>query len=66
MHGAILAGTMARLMGYDEGGRRKALMDAMIGAQAAQKGLLLVTRNIGDFDRLAQMLPRLKIALYRI
>lgn len=65
IQGAVLAGVMARLLGYAEGGRRKALIDAMLASQAAREGLLLVTRNIADFDRLSQLLPRLRIALYR-
>lgn len=65
IQGAVLAGVMARLLGYVEGARRKALIDAVLASQAARECLLLVTRNIADFDRLSQMLPRLRIALYR-
>jgi len=63
--GAILAGVMARELGYTEGQRRKCLMDAMLAAQAVEEQLLLVTRNVADFDRLSQLEPKLKVAFYR-
>lgn len=66
IRGAVLAGVMARLFNCKEGERRKALIDAMLASQAAGEGLLLVTRNVADFDRLSQMLPRLRIGLYRV
>jgi len=63
--GAILAGVMARELGFTEGQRRKCLMDAMLAAQASQEQLLLITRNVADFDRLSQLAPKLKVAFYR-
>lgn len=63
--GAILAGVMARNLGLNESQRRKCLMDAMLAAHAAEEQLLLITRNVGDFDRLSQLAPRLKVAFYR-
>ncbi len=65
MRGAILAGVLARTLGYDEARRRKGLVDATIAAHATAENLMLVTRNLADFDRLAQLLPRLKVAFYR-
>lgn len=66
MRGAILAGVMARVLGYGDAQRRKALMDAMIAAQAAREGLLLVTRNLADFERLSRLAPKLKWAVYQL
>tara|TARA_Y100001951_G_C11238197_1_gene238822 strand:- start:341 stop:898 length:558 start_codon:yes stop_codon:yes gene_type:complete len=63
--GAILAGAMARVLGLNESARRKCLMDAMLAAHAIEEQLLLVTRNVVDFDRLSQLDPRLKVAFYR-
>jgi len=63
--GAILAGVMARELGLDETTRRKCLMDAMLASHAAEEQLLLVTRNVADFDRLSQLDPKLKVAFYR-
>ena len=63
--GAIAAGVMARKLGYNEADRRKALLDAMLARQAAREGLCLVTRNVGDFDRLSQLDRRLQVAFYR-
>lgn len=63
--GAILAGVMARILGYTADQRRKGLMDAFLAAHAVQQNLLLVTRNIADFDRLNQLDSKLKVAFYR-
>ncbi|MFZ3584719.1 type II toxin-antitoxin system VapC family toxin [Loktanella sp. DJP18] len=65
MRGAIMAGVMARVLGYNDAQRRKALMDGMLAAQAAQEGLLILTKNVADFDRLSQLEPKLKVAFYR-
>ena len=65
MRGMILAGCMARIMGYTHDQRRKAQNDASLAAQASRLGCLLVTRNVGDFDRLSQLDDRLKVAFYR-
>ncbi|WP_394415291.1 type II toxin-antitoxin system VapC family toxin [Sulfitobacter sp. 1A12126] len=63
--GAILAGVMARELGFDEGQRRKCLMDAMLAAHSVEEQLTLVTRNVADFDRLSQLEPKLKVVFYR-
>jgi predicted nucleic acid-binding protein len=62
--GNILAGCMARLLGHDRGSRRKVQSDAVLAAQAARLGCLLVTRNVGDFDHFSQLEPRLRVAFY--
>lgn len=64
MEGTIRAGVMARLIGYDNAARRKALIDAMVASQAARGGLTVLTRNVADFDRLSQLDPRLEVLFY--
>jgi predicted nucleic acid-binding protein len=65
MRGMILAGCVARLSGLHGASRRSVQNDAILAAQAARTGNLLVTRNIADFGRLAQLEPRLKVSFYR-
>jgi len=65
MRGMVLAGCMARVLGYNGENRRKAQNDAILAAQASRLGCLVVTRNVGDFDRLGQLDDRLKVAFYR-
>ncbi|MGY6569804.1 MAG: type II toxin-antitoxin system VapC family toxin [Salinarimonas sp.] len=62
--GNILAGCMARLLGHDRESRRNVQSDAVLAAQAARLGCLLVTRNLGDFDHISQLEPRLRVAFY--
>lgn len=64
VRGNILAGCMARLLGHNRESRRKSQSDAVLAAQAARLDCLLVTRNLGDFDHLAQLEPRLRVAFY--
>ena len=65
MRGAVLAGVMARVLNYNEAQRKKVLMDAMVAAHATQENLLLITRNVADYDRLSQLEKKLKVAFYR-
>ena len=62
--GNILAGCMARILGYNKESRRKAQSDAILAAQAARLGCLLVSRNTADFDRFSQLEPKLRVAFY--
>ena len=66
MRGAVLAGSMSRILCYKEEQRLKGFNDAMIATHAIEKQLLLITRNISDFDRLSQLDNKLKVAFYRI
>ena len=65
MRGMILSGCVARLLDYRGASRRNVQNDSILAAHAARTGNLLVTGNIADFDRLAQLEPRLKVAFYR-
>ena len=65
MRGMVLAGCMARVLGYNGENRRKTQNDAILAAQASRLGCLIVTRNVRDFDRLGQLDDRLKVAFYR-
>jgi len=65
MRGMVLAGCMARVLGYNGENRRKAQNDAILAAQTSRLGCLVITRNISDFDRLGQLDDRLKVAFYR-
>ena len=53
----ILSGVLARLQGYGPDGRRRALNDALLFATARKHGCTVLTRNIVDFDLLAQLDP---------
>ena len=66
MRGAILAGSMARILHYIDAQHRKGLIDAMIATHAIERNLFLVTRNVADFDRFSQLNSKLKVAFYRI
>ena len=66
MRGAILAGSISRILCYKEEQRLKGFNDAMIATHAIEEQLLLITRNIANFDRLSQLGSKLKVAFYRI
>jgi len=61
----ILAGLLFRLGGYPAGAERKCVNDALIGLQARKLGIPVVSRNLADFDYLNQLLPDVRILLYR-
>ncbi len=63
--GAVRAGVMSLVLGLAEDGRRKAVHDAVLAAQAVREGAIVVTRNVADFDRLQQLDPRLRVLFYR-
>lgn len=56
---------MARILGLSDKNRRKAFHDAVIAAQAMPEGAIVVTRNVGDFDRLQQLDLRLRALFYQ-
>ncbi len=63
----ILAGLIFRLRGLpkNQGHERKFLHDALLYLQARKLGCAVLTRNIGDFDLLNQVVPSGQILLYR-
>jgi predicted nucleic acid-binding protein len=63
----MLAGLIFRLRGLpkNQGHERKYLNDALIYLHARKLGSAVLTRNIGDFDLLNQLVPSGQILLYR-
>ena len=61
----ILSGVLARLQGYGREHRRRALNDALLLATARKHGCTVLTRNIVDFDLLAQLDPTGNVLFYR-
>jgi len=60
MRGMVLAGCMARILGHNKEERGKAPNDAILAAQASRLGCLIVTRNVGNFNRIGQLDDRVK------
>jgi len=60
----ILAGLLARLQNYGKTEQRRALNDALIFLSAAKHGCTVLTRNLLDFDLLAQLMPQGKAVFY--
>jgi predicted nucleic acid-binding protein len=61
----ILSGVLARLQGYGRDSRRRALNDALLFATARKHGCTVLTRNVVDFDFLAQLDPTGNVLFYR-
>lgn len=61
----VLAGVVSRMNGYKPAERQRCLNDALIFAQAAHMGCIVLTRNIRDFDFLQQLLAKGGVLLYR-
>ena len=61
----VLSGVLARLQGYGRDHRRRALNDALLFATARKHGCTVLTRNVVDFDLLAQLDPTGKVLFYR-
>lgn len=62
----VVAGFLARLQRYRKAEQRRALNDALIFLSAAKAGLVVLTRNISDFDLLMQLVPQGKALFYEI
>lgn len=61
----VLSGVLARLQGYGQNNRRRALNDALLFATARKHGCTVLTRNVVDFDLLAQLDPTGSVLFYR-
>jgi predicted nucleic acid-binding protein len=61
----ILSGVLARLQGYGREHRRRALNDALLFATARKHGCTVLTRNVVDFDLLAQLDPTGNVLFYK-
>lgn len=61
----ILAGLVFRLGGRAKGQEVKALNDAVLYLHALERGHAVLTRNIGDFDLMNQLVPSGRMLLYR-
>jgi hypothetical protein len=61
----ILTGVHARLQRLPRQDMRALLNDAQMFLQAIEQGCHLLTRNIGDMDRLQQILPAGRMLFYR-
>jgi predicted nucleic acid-binding protein len=59
----MVAGLIARLSGRASGA--DILNDVTLALHAHETGCVLVTRNIRDFDLVQQVVPTLRMALYR-
>lgn len=63
----VLAGMAFRLrrLPKNQGHERKTLHDALLYLQARKLGCAVLTRNIGDFDLLNQLVPSGQVIFYR-
>jgi len=61
---AIASGIIERLQGYAKADRRRALNDALIYFTALKHGDTVLTRNLGDFDFLQQVMPGGRMLFY--
>lgn len=61
----ILSGMLARLKPLPKEKRPSLFNDAVIFLQALEEGRTVVTRNIGDFDMLQQLVPSGRVLFYR-
>jgi predicted nucleic acid-binding protein len=63
--GALLAGMLARLQGYQKDARLKAQHDCVLFLQAMKLGFTVLTANARDFDLLLQLVPAGRALFYR-
>ena len=61
----ILSGILARVQGYGRDYRRRALNDVLLFATARKHGCTVLTRNVIDFDLLAQLDPSASVLFYK-
>ena len=61
----LLAGVVCRIQGFGKDRRMRALHDCVLFLQAQKLGLTVLTRDIGDFDVLIQLMPAGRVLFYR-
>lgn len=61
----ILAGMAFRLGDFQRGQEQRLLNDAILYLHALERGQIVLTRNIRDFDVLQQVLPSGRVLFYR-
>lgn len=61
----LLAGAVCRVQGFGKERRMRALHDCVLFLQAQKLGLTVITRDVGDFDVLMQLLPAGRVLFYR-
>jgi hypothetical protein len=54
---ALLSGILCRTQGYAKDAKLRALQDCTLFLQAQKLGLVVLTRNIADYDILLQLVP---------
>jgi predicted nucleic acid-binding protein len=62
----VVAGLLARLQQYGKADQRRVFNDALILLSATKAGLVVLTRNISDFDLLLQLVPWGKVLFYEM
>lgn len=65
LEAGVLAGLVYRLGGFQPGQETAALVDAVLYLQALEKGCVVLTGNLRDFDFMQQILPAGRVAFYR-
>ncbi len=62
----MLAGlVVAQLGGHPEARRQALLNDAVLYLHAVERGCVVLTRNLSEFDLFDQLLPRARVLFYR-
>ena len=62
---ALIAGVLSRLQAYRNDDRLRAVNDCILFLQAAKLGLVVLSRNISDFDYLLQLIPTGRALFFR-
>ncbi len=65
MEAGILAGLLFRLGSLPKGREGAAFNDAVLFLHALEKGQTVLTRNLQDFDLMAQIAPAGRVLFYR-
>ncbi|WP_266031619.1 type II toxin-antitoxin system VapC family toxin [Brucella intermedia] len=63
---AILNGVICRLQHYSDDQKRKCLQDCTLFLQGLKGGLVILTRNVKDFDMCLQLVPAGRVLFYRV